>query len=690
MSIDAGDAVLKFLGDSTQLDTKFDEVGPNAAKAFNPAAEVVEEAGERMQFSMSEARGEVRLLGEEFGIRLPRHVSNFLAQLPGVGEAMSAAFSATAILFVAQALVQATDKLSNFIGQSLIFTDSMRESNAQIEAENKTMVALGEIYNKAKERLDELTGSAKSQEDAWRALAQSKVDDAKASLAAMEASIANKSGWDKAKDTMKDVAGTILSQVIPSYYRLSSAAQDQIAVEEKRAAVTLTTAQALRATNEVNAEEAAKNAKLALDNSVRELENRKKVALAYAQNDQEKFELDQEYEERKLALLNEYAVKDKAAIQALMTTIEVQQIEHTQKVEATFVNMLKMVQAAKEQAGQAVKDSTLANIIELTPFEQALQKAENAAHSMGITLRTDLVDSLEKAKEAEAAFAASGIVDKTTMEALQKATADAQKALDNYGHSVDTFKLKSSGMWAEFQRESKGGATAMNLVAQSGVTAFDDLSKNISGAFTAIVLGQGNVVKELEKATAASLAQIASQAAVKALFYTAEGTAALFTPGLQATAAGYFTAAGEMAAVAAVAGVAGHELAGAGGGSGSRSTAESAEGGNSNTGQSNRSGGSVSGVQQFASGGLVTGPTLALIGEDAKAPTEAVLPLDDPEAMGKIRDGIGGGGDTHFHINGLVSDDKLVKIMKNMSKLVNSGKATLKASDSLRLTKRSA
>ena len=56
------------------------------------------------------------MLGEEFGIRLPRHVSNFVAELPGVGEAMSAAFSATAVLFIAQALVQASDKLSNFIG----------------------------------------------------------------------------------------------------------------------------------------------------------------------------------------------------------------------------------------------------------------------------------------------------------------------------------------------------------------------------------------------------------------------------------------------------------------------------------------------------------------------------------------------------------------------------------------------
>jgi hypothetical protein len=690
MSIEVGDAVLRFIGDSTQLDTKFDEVEPNAAKAFNPAAEVVEEAGQRMQFSMKEARGEVRLLGEEFGVHLPRHVSNFLAELPGVGPAMATAFSATAILFVAQALAQATDKLSNFVGNTLIFTEGMRKSNEEVEATNKSLVTLAGIYNKAKERLDELNGSTKSQEDAERALAQQTVEQAKAQLASMEATIANKSGWDKAKDTMKDVAGTILGQVIPGYYRLTSATQDQIAVQEKQASVALITSQALRATNEVNAEEAAKNAKAAIDNSLRELEEHKKIALSYAKDDQEKYELDQEYEEKKLALLNSYAVKDKAAIQALMNEIETQQQQHADKISAAFVKMLQMVSEAQSHAAEMVKDSTLANIISLTPLEAALQKAENAAHAMGITLRTDLVMALEKAKDAEQAFAASGIVDKTTMEALQKATADAQHALDNYGHSVDTFKLKSHGMWAEFQREAKDGAKSMDLVRQSAVTAFDDVSKNIQSAFSAIVLGQGNVVKELEKATAASLAQIASQAAVKAIFYTAEGVAAAVTPGLQGTAAGYFLAAAEMAGIAVVAGAAGHELAGAGGGSGSGSSAQSATS-NSNTGQSNRSGGGgVSGVQMFASGGLVTGPTLGILGEERNAPTEAVLPLDDPEAMGKIREGIGSGTTHHWHIDGMISSDNLAKVMQKMSKLVGKGQATLTASNSLRITKRSA
>src|ERR1700722_12663958 len=356
MAIEVGDAVYRFLGDAQNIDRAFQHID-DGVKSLPPVPDEVPESIKLTGEQLREARGEARLLGEEFGIRLPRHVSNFLATLPGVGEAMSAAFSATAILFVAQALVQASDKLSNFVGNTLIFTDAMRDSNTEVANENKTLLALAGIYNTAKEKLEELNGVTKSWEQSQRDAAQATIEAAKAELAQMQATIANKSGWDKAKDTMKDVAGTILGQVIPSYFRLNSAAQDQIAIQEKQAAVTTITAQALRATNEGNAEEAAKNAKLAIDNSLRELENQKKVALAYAQNDQERFELDQAFEEKRLALLNSYAVKDVASIKALMTTIEVEQVQHAEKVSAAFVKMLQTVQDAKTHALDALKDS---------------------------------------------------------------------------------------------------------------------------------------------------------------------------------------------------------------------------------------------------------------------------------------------------------------------------------------------
>ena len=106
--IDVGDAVLTFLGDTSQLDHAFVRVQQGAAtsadavggldKQFVVASNGAQElgtvtnlAGEKVRASMYEAKGEVRLLGEEFGIHLPRHVSSFVAELPGVGEALTAA-----------------------------------------------------------------------------------------------------------------------------------------------------------------------------------------------------------------------------------------------------------------------------------------------------------------------------------------------------------------------------------------------------------------------------------------------------------------------------------------------------------------------------------------------------------------------------------------------------------------------
>jgi hypothetical protein len=157
------------------------------------------------------------------------------------------------------------------------------------------------------------------------------------------------------------------------------------------------------------------------------------------------------------------------------------------------------------------------------------------------------------------------------------------------------------------------------------------------------------------------------------------------------SAAQYTAAAETMFVVAALAGggAAGLSRIGGGSGGGSHNNAQGHDS-VSNTGQGNRSGGSSFGVQAFADGGLLTGPTIMLGGE---AGNEAVLPLSDPRAMSEIGKAIGqhGAGTTHhWHIDGMISDDNLQKVVGKISKMVDRGRVHLRASDSLRLTKRSA
>ena len=53
------------------------------------------------------------LISEEIGVKIPRHLRGFIAELPGVGAAMEVAFSGIAVLMLVQIIVEAGRKLMN-------------------------------------------------------------------------------------------------------------------------------------------------------------------------------------------------------------------------------------------------------------------------------------------------------------------------------------------------------------------------------------------------------------------------------------------------------------------------------------------------------------------------------------------------------------------------------------------------
>ena len=68
-----------------------------------------------MRAQSKEAQGGIALLGDEIGIRLPRHLRSFVTELPGVASAMSAAFSTIAIIGLINIVVEAGKKVYEFI-----------------------------------------------------------------------------------------------------------------------------------------------------------------------------------------------------------------------------------------------------------------------------------------------------------------------------------------------------------------------------------------------------------------------------------------------------------------------------------------------------------------------------------------------------------------------------------------------
>jgi hypothetical protein len=80
-----------------------------------------QETGKAMDFSMQEAKGSMMLLGEETGVRIPRHLQTLIAQIPGVGAAFSAMLplvgvtAAIAIIIKLHDKIEATeDKIATF------------------------------------------------------------------------------------------------------------------------------------------------------------------------------------------------------------------------------------------------------------------------------------------------------------------------------------------------------------------------------------------------------------------------------------------------------------------------------------------------------------------------------------------------------------------------------------------------
>jgi hypothetical protein len=86
----------------------------NAAKQLGDFEKSATSAGKVARTQMADARGTVMVLGEEIGVHLPRHVQAFVAKLPGAQAALSAAFSATAVIAIGVAVFEIGEKIVKF------------------------------------------------------------------------------------------------------------------------------------------------------------------------------------------------------------------------------------------------------------------------------------------------------------------------------------------------------------------------------------------------------------------------------------------------------------------------------------------------------------------------------------------------------------------------------------------------
>ena len=145
-------------------------------KALNEADALVKQTASKMRADMAEAKGSIALLGEEFGVHLPRHLRTFVAELPGVSAAMATAFSAVAVYGLAKVVIETAEHISEFAKKNEEAARKSREAwqnaltpisdtNDKLElTKTKLENAIAKIehkpQNKMKEAIEEATVAA--------------------------------------------------------------------------------------------------------------------------------------------------------------------------------------------------------------------------------------------------------------------------------------------------------------------------------------------------------------------------------------------------------------------------------------------------------------------------------------------------------------------------------------------------
>lgn len=720
MAIEVGDAVLKALIDTSHLDGEFQRVGSEAEKGLEPATDALDEvqegfkdaakegnkaadeiasAGKRSAASLREAKGEAALLGEEFGIHLPRHVRTFIAEIPGVGAALSAAFAATAILFVVQALDQATKKLADWIFQVKDNTEANKEWNKSV----------GDADARMKAATHSLADYGKSADD----LARENITNLVAAMNQHNAA-AEQARFDLSYLTAGTAQYNEAQRVYVTETKLAAAATDEHALAVKR----------------LLDQEKDEAREKALQNLKTEIALRKELGNVMVDwqrviNGLDKDNADEERYQISLKALRDLAVaeqkygKDSAdGVRKINAEIETLQSQHALRMaeelkkETTELdkNLAEMQKLVVERGGVDVV---------LPKNVQQLLQFSAAAKELGITLDTDLNAKMALAKKTLQEYTDAGGKDVYVINSLKEALAKLERQYADFPSQEKYLKNQLAEAKANHEstveieknivqliKQEKALGVAPGIIGKTN-TAMDELRKTtgdaasemgtaFSQAFTAMLRGTESFGEAMEKATFKMLGSMAQQWAT---YYMALAVGNAFTDPA--------AAAEELAAAVALEALAGtlNSMGGSGGG-GASGTAGTAYGSGKNNYQYGSSvsdttsqagsGRRAVGVQGFAEGGLVSAPTLAMIGEGGGR--EAAIPLDNPDAMDAIGKAVSdamaahGGGGTHFHINvkGMISPDNLSKVCSQISKKVGRGQATLNSSSTFKVTRRGA
>jgi hypothetical protein len=122
------DRYIKKLGDEQGMINR-------VTAAYNKMIEAAGKSGgseiKQLGAEARESKASLALMGEEIGVHIPRHIRGFISSMPGVGTALSAAFSGIAVVALTGVIVEAIKKVAEFREK----LEELREAPERIEAQ---------------------------------------------------------------------------------------------------------------------------------------------------------------------------------------------------------------------------------------------------------------------------------------------------------------------------------------------------------------------------------------------------------------------------------------------------------------------------------------------------------------------------------------------------------------------------
>jgi shikimate kinase len=86
-------------------------VANKVQESTQQARDAIQSIADEAKATTEKAKASLSLLSEEFGVKMPGEIQSLIAQIPAVGAALKAAFSATVVIAIIQVLVEIAEKI---------------------------------------------------------------------------------------------------------------------------------------------------------------------------------------------------------------------------------------------------------------------------------------------------------------------------------------------------------------------------------------------------------------------------------------------------------------------------------------------------------------------------------------------------------------------------------------------------